>query len=180
MEQHIDNRREKIKTHCYRIYWILLAISVPFIILFASHLMYGVWLRLDRPVIDIIGSGHFNVTLLGFDDSPIVIPAVGIGLVNNSMLPRYDVGGFVFASLVWYATALIPIFYVVHLFKELSKGCSPFDKRISRAARVLMVLLIILAINSNWTLFFAAALMGLFARIFDYGRLLQEENDTTL
>ena len=180
MEQRIENRREKLKRYSKRTYRILIVVLVLTIILWVSYFLYGVWQRLELPILDTIGSGHFNIALLGVGESLIGIPAVGIGFVHISTLPRYNFAGFVMMSLVWFFMTVAPLFYVVHIFRELGNGCSPFDERISKAARVLAVLLVIIAINTSWILLVAAALMGLFARIFDYGRLLQEENDTTL
>ena len=75
--------------------------------------------------------------------------------------------------------------FIRSIFKDLRDGGSPFSRQISLAAYLVAVGMLSNALHGGRLSFdllviFPAAVVGLIGFIFDYGRLLQEESDTTL
>jgi len=113
-------------------------------------------------------------------DLPFATPAVNFGLMGQRG-PIDSLWFVIPAMLLYHGIMMFAMIYVRGVFKDLRNGGSPFSKKVSTAASGIAGAFIGLGLmHSNMLMFFAAALMGLFYLIFEYGRILQEDADHTL
>ena len=97
------------------------------------------------------------------------------------VVATYFAEGPTHLSIIDGAIAFAVMLYIRKIFKELHYGESPFNRRITRAAYVMAALTFIGAVLTlNFVGVFTAALVALFGLILDYGRILQQDADTTL
>ena len=124
----------------------------------------------EAPVLFRIGETRVLMPFIwksGFEYSGIpiiqgVISSVGIG----------DILGAIFA--------LIAIRFAQKVFKLLRVDGSPFREDVVKSTRRLAIFLLLMGGMSGIIPFIAAGIVGVFCLIFDYGRMLQHESDTTL
>ncbi|MGI6004859.1 MAG: hypothetical protein ACOX88_05540 [Christensenellales bacterium] len=81
---------------------------------------------------------------------------------------------------------LLTIFTIIGLgfakvvFKLLRENGSPFRDDVIRSLRKLSIALLFMGVVSGFVPFIAAGVVWVLCMIFDYGRMLQNESDTTL
>jgi hypothetical protein len=75
---------------------------------------------------------------------------------------------------------LIVIRLAKKVFMLLRENGSPFREDVIKSLKRLTIFLLILGGVSGVVTFLAAGIVGVFCLIFDYGRVLQNESDTTL
>ena len=88
--------------------------------------------------------------------------------------------GAVNLNLVGVILTLIAIRFAKKVFMLLRENGSPFREDVVKSLKKLAIFLLILGGVSGVVTFLAAGIVGVFCLIFDYGRMLQNESDTTL
>jgi len=156
--QTMEQMREKIKKICGIAYVVLTVIGATYIIMALLDMSYEIMSLLDVSL---------NIPAFSFG-------FIGARGVANPVL-------VMLLMLLYHAIILSVMLYVRSVFKDLRDGGSPFSRKVSIAASGLSGALISIGImQAELLLIFAAVLVGLFAYIFDYGRILQEDADHTL
>jgi len=179
-----------IKGFSNALYKVLCVVIVTYPILIISNILSEIW-RIFGMTVDVVNMGIFDIQLLRIEDSPIFIPVTtwGISIYPNSPVMELSVAyASVIAVALFIAHCLIMvgIFYFRAIFKELKCGTSPFSRkmvgRILSLAWLATFLTIFDAVNQNLSLTHIVLLVTtwLLYYIFDYGRKLQDESDTTL
>ena len=155
----MEQKRGKIKKFCGVIYVLLMLAVIIYIIMVLLDMVYEI-----SPLLN-----------LSFD-----IPAIRFGLMGQRG-PLDSLWFVVPSMLVYHGIMLFAMLYVRSAFKDLRDGGSPFSKKVGNAAAGMAGAFIGTGLmQGNIMMFFAAALVGLLYMIFDYGRILQEDADTTL
>ena len=85
-----------------------------------------------------------------------------------------------FADILAAIFALICVRFAKKVFKLLREDGSPFRENVVKSTRRLAIFLLLMGGVSGIVPFIAAGIVGVFCLIFDYGRMLQNESDTTL
>jgi len=179
-----------IKGFSNALYKVLCVVIVIYPVLIISNILSEIW-RIFGMAVDVINMGIFDIRLLRIENSSIFIPATTLGITiypNSPAMEFSVVYASVIAALLFVAHCLIMvgIFYFRAIFKELKCGTSPFHKkmvdRILSLAWLVTFLTISDAVNQNLSLTHIVLLVTtwLLYYIFDYGRKLQDESDTTL
>ena len=155
----MEQKCEKIKKFCGVIYVVLTVAIIAYIAMALSDMAYEI------------------SPLLGL---PFDIPAIRFGLMGQRG-PLDALWFVILMPLLYHGIMLTAMLYVRNVFKDLRNGGSPFGKKIGYAAAGLSGAFVGSGLmQGDIVLFFGAALVGLFYFIFDYGRILQEDADTTL
>ena len=155
----MEQKREKIQKFCGVVYVLLLAAMIFYIAMALSDMVYEIAPLLNLP----------------FD-----IPAVSFGLMGQRG-PLDALWFVILVPLLYHGIMLVAMLYVRSAFKDLRNGGSPFSIKVGNAACGMAGALIGAGLMQfNIVLLFAAALVGLLYKIFAYGRILQEDADTTL
>ena len=185
MEIEMENQTEKIKRFS-KVVCVLLNVAVGFAIA-AAALVLLAWLwtgaglptetvtvngvAMEAPYLFKLGSVKVLMPVMwrsGFDFSEI-----------QNWLPgfRFRVGFGDFLGLVF---TVVGLRYAKKVFVLLREGGSPFRDEIVRALKRQAVVLLIVGFASGFVAFLAAAVVWVLCLIFEHGRALQNEADTTL
>jgi hypothetical protein len=155
----MEKKRERIMKICGVAYIALLVAVVAYIFMALSDMVYEIWPWLGEP-----------------QDNP----AIRFGLMGQ----RGPIDSILFVvptMLLYHVIILAAMLYVRSVFKDLRNGGSPFSKKVGTAIAGLAGTFVGMGmVQQSLIMFFAAALVGLIYLIFDYGRILQEDADTTL
>jgi len=155
----MEQKRERIKKTCGVAYVLLFVAVIAYVLMAISDMAYEI-----QPLVDL----------------PFAIPAIRFGLMGNRG-PIDHLSFVIIAMLVYHGLMTFAMLYVRSIFKDLRDGGSPFNKRVGNALAGLSGMFVGMGLMQlNLIMFFAAALVGLFYLIFDYGRILQEDADHTL
>ena len=178
-------KRENIKRIC----GILYVTSTPVIIIWAviglMLVVEDIWASLGMPLeASTIGTGRFafEALLLGFEGSEVFIPIINIGWIPAGM---DNVAITTIINIFALGLFLGLMLFIRSIFKDLKNGGSPFGKKVAWAAYGISLFLFFNALHSGrfdfqFIMLIPSALVALIGFIFDYGRILQEESDTTL
>ncbi|MCL2573444.1 MAG: hypothetical protein FWE34_02700 [Defluviitaleaceae bacterium] len=176
----MEKKRERIMKICGVVYWVMTVAVVLFVLFGLSFLAREIWPLVGSHEIWVQIAG-IEVAFLYFDLLPIAIPFIDIGLTGPQAGPIGNIFFVISVNLFGIGVLTGLLLYIRHIFKDLSRGGSPFSKRIVNGAYFLMTILLWSAILDRDLIgLFIAALVGLFCLILDYGRILQEDADTTL
>ena len=126
---------------------------------------------MEVPVLFKLGNTNVSLPIIwksGFDFSGIqaLIPGVGFTVGIGDFL------GVIFT--------IIALRFTRRVFKLLRENGSPFREDIVKALKGLAIVLLITGGVSGAIPFLAAGMVWVLCLIFDYGRTLQNESDTTL
>jgi len=155
----MEQKRERIMKICGVAYIALLVAVVAYVFMALSDMVYEIWPWL--------GESQDN-------------PAIRFGLMGQRG-PVDNIFIAVTMMLLYHGIILLAMLYVRGVFKNLLDGGSPFNKKVCNAIAGLAGAFVGMGlVQLSLIMFFAAALVGLIYLIFDYGRILQEDADTTL
>ena len=155
--------------YCFTLIIAILAVVFAVIQLFAS-----VWSVAGLPGEEMLIRGNL-VTLPGF------FRIRGTNIFYR--LGVYEMGGIGWRAVVSSFSAVITLLVALNVLRHLKNGELPFSQIVIRWYRYFTTaLLIFFSINgANVITFVVAALVPCaIVHVFDYGRTLQEESDTTL
>jgi len=184
------NAQGDIKGFSSMLYRILGVLAIAYPILVISNILSEIW-RIFGMVADKMYLGVFGIQLLRIGDSSAFIPVTSLGI---TIFPESPVMEFsiayalviVVALLIAHCLKMAGIFYLRAIFRELKNGISPFSSkmvgRILSLAWLATFLTIFEAVNQALSLINIVLLVTtwLLYYIFEHGRKLQEESDTTL
>jgi hypothetical protein len=178
-------KRENIKKICSIIFNVSTVVVIAWSFFGLMMIILDIWASLGLPKETVsIGIGwlSFEAQLLGFTGTDAFIPIINVGwipagidnVVLTTLVNAFIIGLFVFCMV-----------FIRSIFKDLKNGGSPFSIKIVWATYGISAFMLSNAFHSgrfNWEFFIIipSALVALIAFIFDYGRILQEESDTTL
>jgi len=186
-EKTISQRRDAIKKTCKLIHVFLTLGTILWAFLGIMTIIEDVWTSLALPMETIIIGTEwlsFNVLLLGFEGTELFIPIIKSGWIpagiDNVVLTTLY-------NMLITGVFLIFLLFLRSIFNDLKNGGSPFSRKISFAAYAIAIFIASNTLHGptgrfSWDFYaiFPALLIGLIGFIFDYGRVLQEESDTTL
>jgi len=191
MEKQCEERQMgDIRGFSNALYKALGVVAATWPILIVSNILSEIW-RIFGMTVDVVNIGIFGIQLLRIEDSSVFIPAItwGISIYPDSPVMEFSVAYamvIAVALFIVHCLIMVGIFYLRAIFKELKCGISPFSKkmvgRILSLAWLATILTIFEAVNQNLSLTNIVLLITtwLLYHIFDYGRKLQDESDTTL
>lgn len=182
----MEKQREKI-TQFSKVIYVLLRISyIVFICVGALYICS--WLislanmnteivtinGIEREVPILFKLGNTRVFLpvmweSGFDFQARFAPSV----INSISAPN-------FGDLLLVIFTVIGLGYAKVVFKLLRDNGSPFREDVVKALKKLAIALLLIGVVSGIIPFLAAGVVWVLCLIFDYGRLLQNESDSTL
>jgi len=183
-DETVVQKRESIKKISSIAYVFLTIGVVAWAVVGLMIILEDIWVTLALPIETVpIGWGWFSleVQLLRFEGASGFIPVMRTGWTSN--FNDVIVSALISLSVVGLFTFVL--LYIRSIFKYLKKGGSPFSGKISKAAYYIALGLFYYGIfddvaGRGFMMIFPAALIALMGYIFDYGRKLQEESDTTL
>jgi hypothetical protein len=183
----IVHKRENIKKICKVVYIILTIGVIVWGIYGVMLVLEDIWVSMGLPMetITISNIGWFSFEeahLLRFEGTGVFIP-----IIDTGWIPAGFDNVIVTTIFNVFVVSLFMTFwlFIRSIFKDLKNGGSPFSRKISIAAYFVSAFIFFDAVHSgrlHWEFaaIFPAALVGLLGFVFDYGRILQEESDTTL
>ena len=167
----------------------LVAIVYPIFII--MHILSELWRIFDWSI-DVITIGGWqpfviDIQMLHIGQSSIFIPAAtfGITLYGGSTFTPDPTSLNIVMTIVLLLLAngalMGAILYFRAMFKELKNGVSPFsDKMVWRISTLVIFITVFAIMNITITNIIVLAFAWLMYYVFDHGRKLQNESDTTL
>jgi len=175
---------EKIKRYS-RVIHIML--SIAFYVLIAILIMEILaWIfsstRFPTEIVSINGTDVEAPVLFRIGKTRIIMPIIWRSGFDLSDIPKINVhfSTVGFGDILGAIFALIAIRFAQIVFKRLRVNGSPFREEVVKPTRRLAIFLLLMGGVSGIIPFIAAGIVGVFCLIFDYGRMLQNESDTTL
>ncbi|MCL1976468.1 MAG: hypothetical protein FWG61_09960 [Firmicutes bacterium] len=177
----MEKQTEKIKRFSKVISVLLNIATIVFIVLAVAELLAWVWTtkNLGTEIVTINGV-DMNVPLLfKIGNTSVCLPIMwksGYDFLNaNGFVPIVGLTGFL--STIF---TLVGLRFVRKVFKLLRENGSPFRDDVIKALKRLAIVLLVVGCVSGLVAFIAAGVVWVLCLIFDYGRSLQNESDTTL
>ena len=181
MEKQIEKIRQFSKVIC-----ILLTIAyITLIVIGVMVLSVWIWTtaNLHTEVVMINGQEMELPLLFKLGETKVFLPVIwkaGFDFMGLGIQGFGSAVGVVNLNLVGVILTLIVIRFAKKVFLLLRDNGSPFREDVAKSLKKLAIFLLILGGVSGVVTFLAAGIVGVFCLIFDYGRMLQNESDTTL
>ena len=180
----MEKQTERIKRFSEMISVLLTVASIVLIVVLAAEVF--AWLltsaHLPTETISVNGVDREATVLFKLGSTNVILPFIwkagftyaGIPMLQGvfSVVGIGDIIGAVFA--------LVAVRSARAVFRLLRGNGSPFREEMAKPTRRLAAILLLMGCVSGIVPFIAAGIVGVFCLIFDYGRMLQNENDTTL
>ena len=177
----MEKQTEKIKRFSKVICVLLRIVTIVLIILAAVELVAWIWsaYNLGTEMVTINGV-DMNMPLLFKIGSTRVFLPIAWGssydfLGTSGLIPAVGLSGFL--SIIF---TLVGLRFVRRVFKLLRENGSPFREDVVKALKVLAIALLVVGCVSGLVAFLAGGVVWVLCLVFDYGRSLQNESDTTL
>ena len=178
-----------IKGFSRAVYKLLGAAAIFYALVITLHILSELWSILGGTV-DVVSVGGwwpFELQLLRIGQSSVFIPASNFGLTVIGVNVTMPVSAAARAALVL-TIALIAhgllmtcLLYVRAMFGELKDGVSPFSsKMVTRILMLAVIITLLTVADLSLSGIMLMVIMWLVYYIFEYGRKLQDESDTTL
>jgi len=183
----VVQKRENIKKISGIAYVLLTIGIVIWAVIGLMIIVEDIWVSSALPIETVtVGWGwpfSLDIQLLHFEGTSGFIPVLNTGWTTAGAIDSAIIS--VLISIVAIGIFTFVLLYVRSIFKYLKKGGSPFSGKISKAAYYIALGLFYYGIFNDvagraFVMIFPAAFIALMGYIFDYGRKLQEESDTTL
>jgi hypothetical protein len=184
MSSKMEQQKEKIK-HFSKIICILLNIAIG-IVIAISILTLLLWpvsgLNLPTEIVNINGIDTELPYLFKLGETHVYLPTIGSGFDFTGIQAilfglGFNVGAIGFLGCVF---TIIGLWFTKRVFKLLRENGSPFREDIVKALKRLAIVLLFVGFAAGMVAFLASGIVWALCLIFDYGRALQNENDTTL
>jgi len=150
---------------------------VGLIVFFIMVLLRDIWAVLELPIrtVEIL---RFDVHLLQIGESNVFIPTITDRWTAGEHM---GIVGTIIINVLASAFFTTIAFFVRSIFVHLKKDANPFNPKVSLSiASAAGAMLLHALIVGNFLWLVPGALMFITALLLDYGRILQEEADTTL
>jgi hypothetical protein len=165
----LNSQQEKIRKFSKAVHILLSIAFVAAIAVVAFELFVRIGVAAGWPYL--VKAGGAQIPMPAFiADSAI------LGFPIDSL----DSAPIFVADAVQAAATLIVLAFTKSAFRLLRDNGTPFRDDVAKALRNLAIALAILGVATGLAGLIAAAAVGVLSMIFDYGRALQRESDTTL
>jgi len=177
----MEKQVEKIKRFSRVIYVLLRIATIVLIILAAAELVAWIWsaYNFSTEMVTINGVNVNMPLLFKMGNTRVFLPiAWGSSydfLGASGLVPAVGLNGFL--STIF---TLVGLRFVRKVFKLLRENGSPFREDVVKTLKRLAIVLLVVGFVSGLIAFIAAGVVWALCLIFDYGRSLQNESDTTL
>jgi len=193
MQNNCTNQDDKgdIRSFSHVIHKVLGVVVIVYPLLIIMHILSELWRIFGWPI-DIVTVGGWwpfvlDIQVLRIGQSSIFIPTTTFGITlfgESAFTPAstaLNVALTVGLLVLTHGALMGALLYFRALFKELKNGTSPFcDKMVGRILSLAFVVTVFAIINISLTNIIFLIFAWLMYYIFDYGRKLQSESDTTL
>jgi len=177
----MEAQKEKIMRFS-RIIYILIKIAM-IILIVAAALIAVSWLLigagLPTETVTIGGVDLEAPVLFKLGEAHVVLPIAWQSGVDSfgvrGLLPTAGIGDFI--GIIF---TIVGLSFAKKVFGLLKENGSPFRDDVIKPMKKLAVVLLVVGIVSGYLPLIAAGIIWVFCLIFDYGRMLQHESDTTL
>jgi len=147
--------------------WIVFAVSI---VLGSMQIVAYLWTVLGLPGETFLVNGEF-----------VMLPAfLQIGGINLFYRSLFEMGGLGWQASLRTFLALVTLFMAERMFRQLRNGASPFSEAVIRWFKRFAIAFVLLQMGTNVITVTFALIFFAISYVFDYGRLLQDESDTTL
>ena len=179
----MEKSTEKIRRFS-RVVYVLLQISFVASIVGGAFLtLFVSWPAFDLPMktVEIGGRTVETAVLFQLGNTTVSMPFVIAGSSNlsifswNENIPSYD-----FTHVLSVVVFIIALAFAKRIFKILREEGSPFREDVVKGLKSLAIALLCSGLVTGGTGIIAAGVVWVLCLIFDYGRALQAESDTTL
>jgi hypothetical protein len=180
----MQKKRERIQKICGKVYTLLTIGAIAWAVFGAMMVLKDIWAALGLPSeVVSVGAGWFSfeAIMLSFENGG------SFPIINTGWIPAGSENVFLTTIVNLFALGILlaAMLYIRSIFNDLRNGGSPFSRKISFAAYFVAGAMLSVSLHGDRLSFdimllFPAALLAMMGFIFDYGRILQEESDTTL
>jgi len=177
----MEAQKEKIMRFS-RIIYILLKV-VMIVLIVAAALIAASWIvtgaGLPTETVTIGGADMQAPVLFKLGDTRVILPvawqsgAEYFGI--KGLLPAGSIEDFL--GIIF---TIVGLRFAMRVFRLLKENGSPFRDDVIKSMKRLAIVLLVVGFVSGLISFIAAGIIWIFCLIFDYGRMLQNESDTTL
>ena len=176
-----ERQKEKIMRFSRIVYVLLRVAMIILIVVAVVELISWIWAGFGFETGTVtVGGTTMEAPLVGkLGNTSVYLPVAW-----NSGVDVLGLGGFF--SSVTFGDFLGTVFTIVGLrvarsvFKLLKENGSPFRDDVIKSMKKLAIVLLVVGFVSGFISFIAAGIVWVFCLVFDYGRTLQNESDTTL
>jgi len=175
----VEKQKEKIMRFSKVIYTLL---SIVFIVLIVVAALQGVaWLwsvlQMNTDVVTISGVDMEAPLLFKLGDFKVMLPVMWKpGFDMLGMRTGVETG---FGDLLATVLTIVGIAFAKVVFKLLRENGSPFREDVVKSLKRLAIVMLFVGAVSGAVPFLVAAVVWILCLIFEYGCMLQNENDTT-
>lgn len=176
----MEKQKEKIVRFSKIIYILLKIAFITLIVVGALEAFSWLWsvLKLHTEVLMIAGVEKELPLLFKLGDIKVYLPVMwesGFDFLGVRSIPAIGFDDFLQTIFT-----IIVLGFAKDVFKLLRENGSPFREDVVVSLKKLAVALLFVGVVSGIVPFLAAGIVWVLCLIFDYGRTLQNENDTTL
>ena len=180
----MEKQVEKIKRFSNIICILLKIAFIALIVVGVMELFAWIWLiaNLHTEMVMINGVERELPILFKLGDVRVAWPVIwesGFNFTERFSSRRF-VTSVGISDLLSTVFTLVALRYAMRIFKLLRENGSPFRDDVVRALRKLAIVLLVVGGVTGMISFLAAGIAWVLCLIFDYGRILQNESDTTL
>ena len=180
----MEKQAEKIKRFSNIICILLKIAYIALIVVGAMELFAWMWslANLHTEMVMINGVERELPVLFKFGSVRVAWPVMWESGFN--FIEQISSRGFVtsvgLGDLLGTVFTLVALRFSMRVFKLLRENGSPFRDDVVRSLKVLAIVLLVVGGATGMISFLAAGIAWVLCLIFDYGRILQNESDTTL
>ena len=177
----MEMQKEKIMRFSKIMYMLLKIAFIAMIVVCVFQGIAMMWANKDWPTDTVMVNGREMVVpvLLKIGGTRVALPITwesGTGFFNERR-PFLDVRA---NDLAVNIVVVIGLGFVNSVFKKLRVNGSPFNVEVVKSLRVTSIALLVMGVGAGPTALTAAGIAWVICLIFEYGRALQDESDTTL
>ena len=176
----MEKHKEKIRKFSEVIHILLQIAFIALIIAGAMEAFAWIWslLQLNTEVISIAGVEKEVPLLFKIGNFRVLLPVMWD--LDYSLLSNRYSSAVTFSNVALTVVSIVVVGFAKEVFKLLRENGSPFRDDVVASLKKLAIALLVVGVASGVIPFLAAGVVWVFCLIFDYGRALQYESDTTL
>ena len=177
----MEEQKAKIKRFSKVIHIVLNVLIIIFIVVAAMQLVAWIWsvMQLNTEMVVINGKEMEAPLLFKLGDTRVLLPVMWESEFDFSAISGYfpatNFGGFLQTVFM-----IVGFRFVRKVFILLREDGSPFREEVVKALRKLAIVMLIVGLVSGLIPFLVAGVVWVLSMVFEYGRMLQNESDTTL
>jgi fatty acid desaturase len=177
----MEKQQEKITKFSKIIYVLLKVAFIALIVVGAFQALAWLWSAFDLETeLRTISGVEMEVPVLfKLGDTTVALPITwesGVVFYKTN-IPFLEIG---FVDFIVTILTIIGLGFTMSVFKKLRETGSPFREDVVKSLKKASIVLLCVGLVAGATVIVAAGIVWVLCLIFDYGRLLQNESDTTL